>query len=83
MRKWEIRLVTGVIPKLTPRELPVHELTFGLNGKRRLKPEGIAKRLGMSASEVSKLRSSIWNKLLDTMGAKLSKRMCGNCQGTR
>jgi len=49
--------------QLTPQERSVHELTFGLNGQPKLKPGEIAKRLKMDGSKVSKLRTSIWNKM--------------------
>lgn len=49
--------------QLTPQERLVHEYTFGLNGKPKLKSGEIAKTLKMDNSKVSKLRTSIWSKM--------------------
>lgn len=49
--------------QLTPQERIVHEYTFGLNGRPKLKPGQIAKTLKMDNSKVSKLRTSIWGKM--------------------
>jgi len=49
--------------QLSPTERVVHEYTFGLNGKPELKTGQIAKKLGWDASKVSKLKTSIANKM--------------------
>lgn len=49
--------------KLTEPEKAVYEYTFGLNGKPQMKPGDIAKTLRMDNSKVSKLRTSIFNKM--------------------
>jgi DNA-directed RNA polymerase specialized sigma subunit len=56
--------VVHLIPhQLTPQERAVHELSFGLNGKQKMSPGDIAKTLKMDNSKVSKLRTSIYNKM--------------------
>jgi DNA-directed RNA polymerase specialized sigma subunit len=57
-----------IIPQLTDQERKVHELTFGLNGQKQLKPGEIAKKLKMDNSKVAKLRTSIWNKMKPYLG---------------
>lgn len=52
-----------IIHQLTPEERLVHEYTFGLNGKKALKPGEMAKKLKYDNSKVSKLRRSILNKM--------------------
>jgi DNA-directed RNA polymerase specialized sigma subunit len=60
-RAEEVKLL--IIHQLTPEERLVHEYTFGLNGKPKLKPGEMAKKLKMDNSKVSKLRRSILNKM--------------------
>jgi DNA-binding CsgD family transcriptional regulator len=52
-----------IIPQLTKMEQEVHEYTLGLNGRPKLKPGQIAKKLKMDNSKVAKLRTSIFNKM--------------------
>jgi DNA-directed RNA polymerase specialized sigma subunit len=49
--------------QLSPQERLVHEYTFGLNGKPELTTGAIAKKLKWDASKVSKLKTSIANKM--------------------
>lgn len=60
----EEEVIHLVYHQLTPQERLVHEYTFGLNGKPALKPGAIAKKLGMDGPKVSKLKSSIREKIL-------------------
>lgn len=57
-----------VVPQLSSSELAVHEYTFGLNGKPKLAPGQIAKKLKMDNSKVAKLRTSIWKKMEPHLG---------------
>lgn len=57
-----------VVPQLSKPELAVHEYTFGLNGKPKLAPGEIAKKLKMDNSKVAKLRTSIWKKMEPHLG---------------
>jgi hypothetical protein len=57
-----------VVPQLSKPELAVHEFTFGLNGKPKLPPGQIAKKLKMDNSKVAKLRTSIWKKMEPHLG---------------
>lgn len=57
-----------IMHQLTPLEQKVHEFTFGLNGQPMLKPGAIAKKLKMDNSKVSKLRTSIFNKMKPYLG---------------
>jgi len=59
----EEEVVRLIVPQLTKEERSVHEYTFGLNGKPELKSGEIAKKIGMENSKVSKLRTSIFNKM--------------------
>ncbi len=52
-----------VVPQLTPQERTVHEYVFGLNGKPRLKTSAIAKKMKWDDSKVSKIKTSIHNKM--------------------
>jgi DNA-directed RNA polymerase specialized sigma subunit len=54
--------------QLTPEERLVHEHTLGLNGKAKLSSGDIAKKLKMDGPKVSKLRTSIWNKMKPYLG---------------
>lgn len=49
--------------QLTPQERIVHEYTFGLNGKPQLKTSSIARKMKWDDSKVSKLKTSINNKM--------------------
>lgn len=64
----EIEVSQLIIHQLTPMERLVHEYTLGLNGKAKLQPGQIAKKLKMDGSKVSKLRRSIWNKMAPYLG---------------
>jgi DNA-binding CsgD family transcriptional regulator len=63
MSSREDEVVHLIYHQLTPQERSVHEYTFGLNGKPRLEPGAIAKKLKMDNSKVSKLRTSIFKKM--------------------
>lgn len=52
-----------IIPQLSPDERAVHEFSLGLNGKPKLKPGQIAKKLNMDGPQVSKLRRSVFEKM--------------------
>jgi len=65
-RAEEVKLL--IIPELSPDERVVHEYSFGLNGKPQLSSGGIAKKLKMDNSKVSKLRSSILKKMQKHVG---------------
>lgn len=58
-----------IMPQLTEQERTVHEFSIGLNGKPVLKPGAIAKKMKMDISKVSKLRTSIFNKMKPYLGA--------------
>lgn len=60
----EQEVINLIHHQLTPEERLVHEYTFGLFGKKALKPGEIAKKLKMDSSKVAKLRSSIHKKML-------------------
>lgn len=64
----DVEVIHLVIPQLTKSELAVHEYTFGLNGKAKLNPGAIAKKLKMDNSKVAKLRSSLWKKMEPHLG---------------
>lgn len=49
--------------QLSPQERVVHEYTFGLNGKPELGTGAIAKKLKWDPSKVSKMKTSIANKM--------------------
>lgn len=59
----ENEVIHLILHQLTPEERAVHEYSFGLNGKPRLKPGQIAKTLKIDNSKVSKLKTSIMNKM--------------------
>lgn len=59
----ELEVAHLIVFQLTPEERAVHEYTLGLNGKPKLAPGAIAKKLKMDNSKVSKLRSSAWAKM--------------------
>jgi DNA-directed RNA polymerase specialized sigma subunit len=65
-RAEEVKLL--IVHQLTPEERLVHEYTFGLHGKPKLRPGEMAKKLKMDNSKVSKLRRSILNKMQSYMG---------------
>ncbi len=64
----DVEVIHLVVPQLSKPELAVHEYTFGLNGKPRLSPGDIAKKLKMDNSKVAKLRTSIWKKMEPHLG---------------
>lgn len=64
----ENEVIHLVVPQLSTSELAVHEYTFGLNGKPKLAPGEIAKKLKMDNSKVAKLRTSIWKKMEPHLG---------------
>lgn len=59
----EVEVAHLILPQLTSEERIVHEYTLGLNGKPRLKPGEIAKKIKMDGTKVAKLRSAVWNKM--------------------
>lgn len=61
-------VVRLIVHQLTPQERTVHEYTFGLGGKPKLKPGEIAKKLKWDNSKVSKLRTSAYNKMKPYLG---------------
>lgn len=64
----DVEVIHLVVPQLSKSELAVHEYTFGLNGKAKLTPGAIAKKLKMDNSKVAKLRTSIWKKMEPHLG---------------
>lgn len=64
----DVEVIHLVVPQLSKQELAVHELTFGLNGKQKLNPGQIAKKLKMDRSKVAKLRTSVWKKMEPHLG---------------
>lgn len=64
----DTEIIHLVVPQLSKPELSVHEYTFGLNGKPKLSPGQIAKKLKMDNSKVAKLRTSIWKKMEPHLG---------------
>ena len=64
----EEEVVHLIYHQLTPLERVVHEYTFGLNGKPKLSPGQIAKKLDMDNSKVSKLRTAIYKKIEPNLG---------------
>jgi DNA-directed RNA polymerase specialized sigma subunit len=59
----ELEVIDLIKFQLTDEERKVHELTFGLNGNKAMKPGEIAKKLKMDNSKVSKLRTSAFSKM--------------------
>jgi DNA-directed RNA polymerase specialized sigma subunit len=57
-----------IIPELSSDERIVHAYSLGLEGKPRLSPGDIAKKLKFDSSKVSKLRSSIFRKMRPYLG---------------
>lgn len=49
--------------ELNPDELLVMEYTYGMNGKRQLRPGDIAKKMNMPASKISRLKLSVATKM--------------------
>lgn len=64
----ELEVAHLIVHQLTPQERLVHEYTLGLNGKAKLSPGAIAKKLKMDNSKVSKLRSAVWSKMQPYLG---------------
>lgn len=58
-----LEVVNLIWHQLTPPERVVHEYTYGLNGKPVLKTGQIATKLKWDASKVSKLKTTIANKM--------------------
>jgi DNA-directed RNA polymerase specialized sigma subunit len=65
----ELEVAQLIVHQLTPQERLVHEYTLGLNGKEKLAPGQIAKKLKMDNSKVSKLRKAIWTKMAPYLSA--------------
>lgn len=61
-------VVELIYHQLTPQEKIVHEYTFGLNDKPVLKSGQIAKKQKWDVSKVSKLKTSIYNKMKPHLG---------------
>lgn len=59
----EEEIIHTIHYQLTPQEKVVHEYSFGINGKPKLSSGEIAKTLKMDPSKVSKIRTSIRNKI--------------------
>lgn len=59
----EMEVANLIVFQLTPQERLVHEYTLGLNGKAKLSPGAIAKKMKVDNSKVAKLRTSIWKKM--------------------
>lgn len=59
----ELEVIDLIKFQLTDEERKVHELTFGLNGNKAMKPGEIAKKLKMDNSKVAKLRTSVFAKM--------------------
>jgi DNA-directed RNA polymerase specialized sigma subunit len=57
-----------IVHQLTPQERTVHEYTFGLGGKPKLKSGEIATKLKWDNSKVSKLRTSAYKKMEPYLG---------------
>jgi DNA-directed RNA polymerase specialized sigma subunit len=57
-----------IVPQLTPQERIVHEYTFGMFGKPRLKTSQLAKKMGWDDSKVSKLKKAIATKMNPYLG---------------
>jgi len=52
---------------LQPEERTVYEYTFGVNGKPLLKPGQIAKKTGIHASKISRIRKKLQGRVRDAM----------------
>lgn len=57
-----------IVPQLTPQERIVHEYTFGMFGKPKLKTSQLAKKMSWDDSKVSKLKKSILTKMQPYLG---------------
>lgn len=63
----ELEALTLIQYDLTPEQRIVYEHTFGMNGKKMLKPGEIAAQTGIHASKVSRIRTILKNKVLEAM----------------
>lgn len=57
-----------VIPELNKVEKEVHEYSLGLNGKPQLKSGAIAKKLGISGPQVSRIRTDVYARMKPHLG---------------
>ena len=60
-----VRLMPAMLP---PEQRTVFEYTFGLGGKPTLRPGEIAKKTGMNASKVSRIRKQLTAKMQEYYG---------------
>lgn len=63
----ELEALTLIQYELTPEQKIIYEHTFGMNGKRMLKPGEIAEKTGIHASKVSRIRKMLKDKVLEAM----------------
>lgn len=63
----ELEALSIIQYDLTPEERTVYEHTFGMNGKKMMKPGEIAKATGMHVSKVSRLRNKLKDKVTEAM----------------
>lgn len=63
----ELEAISLIQYDLTPEERIVYEHTFGMNGKKMLKPGEIAEKTGIHASKVSRIRKKLKDKALEAM----------------
>ncbi len=63
----ELEALTLIQYDLTPEQRIVYEHTFGMNGKKMLKPGEIADKTGIHASKVSRIRKMLKDKVLEAM----------------
>ncbi len=59
------RLYKAMKEKLTPRELEIVNLRYGLNGEKEVTQREIAENMGISRSYVSRIETKALNKLKD------------------
>ena len=63
----ELEALSLIQYDLTPEQRIVYEHTFGMGGKKMLKPGEIAAQTGIHASKVSRIRKILKDKVLDAM----------------
>ncbi len=63
----ELEALSLIQYDLTPEQRIVYEHTFGMNGKKMLKPGEIASKTGIHASKVSRIRKLLKDKVLEAM----------------
>lgn len=63
----ELEALSLIQYDLTPEQRIVYEHTFGMGGKKMLKPGEIATQTGIHASKVSRIRTMLKNKVLEAM----------------